>query len=48
MVVCGNEVVVVAACNAMTMDDVVDAFDVVVVNSVVVAVGAMAVFVVWV
>ena len=48
MVVSGDEVVIVATCNAMATDDVVTAFDVVDVDGVVVVVRAVAAVVVWV
>ena len=48
MVVCGGEVVVAAVHNATPTDDVVSAIDVAAMDGVVVAVGAMAVIVVWV
>ena len=48
MVVCGDGVVVVATRNVSAMDDVAAAIDVVIVDDVVVAVGAVAIVVVWV
>ena len=48
MVVCGDEVVVVAAHNAVAADDVATVVDVATANDVVAAVGAVAVVVVWV
>ena len=48
MVVCGDEVVVVAACNVVAADDVVAIVDVAATNGVVVAVGAADAVVVWV
>ena len=48
MVVCGDEVVVMAAHNAATMDDVAATVDVAAADGVVVAVGVVATVVVWV
>ena len=48
MVVCGDEVVVVAVRNATAMDDVAAAVDVAAADGVVVAVGAAPTVVVWV
>ena len=48
MVVHGDEVVVVAACNAMAAYDVVAAIDVAAVDSIVVAIGDTTTVVVWV
>ena len=48
MVVCGGEVVVVAARNVVAMDDVVAVVDVAAADGVSVAVGAMIAVVVWV
>ena len=48
MVVCGDEVVFAAACNAVVADDVTADVDVAAVDDVVVAVGAVAATVVWV
>ena len=47
-VVCGDEVVVADACNAMTVDDVAASVDAATMDGVVVAVGAAAMVVVWV
>ena len=48
MVVCGDEVLVAAACNAMTVDDIAGVVDVMDTSGVMVAFGAAAVIVVWV
>ena len=48
MVVCGDEVMVVAMHNAATVDDVAAVVDVVAADGVVVVVGAATVVVVWV
>ena len=48
MVVCGDEVVVVAMCNVAVADDVVVVVDVAAMNGVVFAVGVAAAVVVWV
>ena len=48
MVVCGDEVVVVAVHNAAAVDDVAATIDVAAADGVVVVVGAMASVVVWV
>ena len=48
MVVCGDEVVLVAACNAAVADDVVAAVDVAAADGVVVAIGAATAVFVWV
>ena len=48
LVVCGDEVVVVATRNAVATDDVGVVVDVAVADGVVVAVGAVATVVVWV
>ena len=48
MVVCGDEVVVVPACNATPVNDVATAIDVATADNFLVAVGAVAAVVVWV
>ena len=48
MVVCGDEVVVTAAHNVVTADDVAAVVNVMAIGSVVVAVGVEAAVVVWV
>ena len=48
LVVCGDEVVVVAVHSSMATDDVAAAIDVAIVNGVVVAIGAVDAVVVWV
>ena len=48
MVICGDEVVVMAARNSVAMDDVAAIVDVVAADGVVVAIGVAAMVVVWV
>ena len=48
MVICGDEVVVIAACNDVATDGIAAVVDITATDGVTVAVGAVTAFVVWV